>query len=136
MSLPLTDRLAIEALVVEHSFLIDHGRAGSVADLYTEDARVLGIGALKEGRAAIGAWAAEREAMTDRRSRHVLGNLRLQAVSSDTVRGTVVLTLYRHDGAGDGSASPFLIGEYEDVLRRSADRWLFAERRLSVLFGG
>ena len=52
------------------------------------------------------------------------------------MRGTVILTLCRHDGAGVESPSPLLIGEYDDVYKRSIDgRWRFAERRLTILFG-
>ena len=130
-------RQAIEQLVAEHAWLIDHGQADQIALLYTDDARVLGIGPDKIGQAAIQTWAAERAAMTERRSRHVQSNLRLAPVSGDECRGTVVLTLYRHDGPGKAAAVPLMIGEYEDAYRRGPDgTWRFAERRLSVLFGG
>lgn len=129
-------RSAIEELVQEHAWLIDQGEAQRVPDLYTEDARLLGIGPDKVGRAAIQAWADQRAALTDRRSRHVQTNLRLETMSDERVRGTVVLTLYRHDGEGRGSAAPLLVGEYADTYHKGSDGlWRFAERRLSVLFG-
>ncbi len=130
-------RLAIEALVYEHAWLIDHGHADQLPNLYTDDARVQGVGPEKIGREAIAVWARERAAMTQRRSRHVQTNIRLEAESPATVRGTVVLTLYRHDGDGPGSPSPLLIGEYQDVYQRGTDgQWRFSQRSLSVLFGG
>jgi len=130
-------RQAIEHLVAEHAWLIDHGQADRIATLYAGDARVLGIGPDKVGQAAIQAWAAERAAMTDRRSRHVQSNLRLVAVSPDECRGTVVLTLYRHDGPGKADPAPLMVAEYDDVYRKREDGvWLFEERRLSILFGG
>jgi ketosteroid isomerase-like protein len=131
------DRLAIEALIHEFSWLIDHGEAQKLPELFTEDGRVLGVGPAKMGQQAIAEWGRERVAMTQRRSRHVQSNIRLEAISASVVRGTVVLTLYRHDGEGPGSPSPLLIGEYQDVYQRGADaRWRFAERSLAVLFGG
>lgn len=131
------DHQAIERLVHEHAWLIDHGQAGRVADLFTEDGRLLGVGPDKVGRAAVAAWADQREAMTDRRSRHVQTNLRLGPAPGGTVRGTVVLTLYRHDGPEPGSPAPLLVGEYDDAYAKGADgQWRFAERRLTVLFGG
>ncbi len=134
---PAETRLAIEALVHEHAWLIDHGHASQVAALYTEDARMLGVGPEKVGREAIAAWAQDRETMTQRRSRHVQTNLRLEAVSPAEVRGTVVLTLYRHDGDGPGSGAPLLIGEYQDVYQQGGDgQWRFSHRGLAVLFGG
>ncbi len=134
--LDIADRLAIEALVTEHAWLIDHGEAHRLPELYTEDARVLGIGPDKNGRAAIAVWAQERAAMTDRRSRHVQTNVRLVFRSADEVEGTVVLSLYRHDGAGAGPAQALMVAEYEDRYRRGTDGWRFSERRLTVLFGG
>ena len=60
----------------------------------------------------------------------------LPAGYADAARGWVVLTLYRHDGSGEGSAAPLLIAEYADRYAREPDgTWLFAERRLAVLFG-
>ena len=99
-------RHAIETLVIEHAWLIDHGQADRVVDLYTEEAEVLGIGPDKAGRLAIAAWAAERAAMTTRCSRHLHSNLRLLAIDADQVEGTVALTLYRHDGTGFWPANP------------------------------
>ncbi len=127
---------AIERLIYEHAWLIDHGQAGKLPDLYTEDGRVLGIGPDKVGRAAIAEWGGQRQGMTERRSRHVQTSIRLDPASDGMIRGTVVLTLYRHDGPGEGDPAPLLVGEYADVYMKCPDgQWRFAERRLSVLFG-
>ena len=133
----VADQQAIERLVHEHAWLIDHGQASQVADLFTEDGRLFGAGPDKVGRAAIAAWADQRQAMAERRSRHVQTNVRLGQAPGGTVRGTVVLTLYRHDGPGPGSLVPLLVGEYDDTYAKGADgQWRFAERRLTILFGG
>ena len=130
-------RHAIEQLVHEHAWLIDHGQADRVTALYAEDARVFGIGPDMVGHDAIGAWAGQRAAMTERRSRHVQSNIRLVAVSPDRVLGCVLLTLYRHDGDGKADAKALMVAEYDDVYQRGKDAvWRFAERRLTVLFGG
>ncbi len=130
------DRLAIEQLIHRHAWLIDHGRASEIEALFTEDAVLKGIGPDKIGRAAIGDWARQREAMRERRSRHVQTNLLIEAAGVGKAQGTVVLTLYRHDGEGEGSPAPLLIGEYADLYRREADgAWRFAERQLTTLFG-
>ena len=128
-------RLAIEVLIQEHAWLIDHGQADQVVDLYTQDARLLGIGADKIGRDAIARWAAERAAMTGRCSRHVQSNIRLVAAGAGQAQGTVLLTLYRSDGPGLGSPTPLLVAEYDDLYRHCPDgNWRFAERRLTTLF--
>ncbi len=129
-------RARIEELVHEHAWLIDHGRAAEVVELYAEDARIKGIGADKVGRSEIAAWAQQRAAMHERRSRHSQTNIRLDALALDRIAGTVLLTLHRHDGEGSGSAAPLLVGEYADVYTKDTDgRWRFQERELIILFG-
>ena len=130
-------RLTIEALIHEHAWLIDHGQAERVVDLYTDDASLLGVGADKIGRDAIGKWATERAAMTDRCSRHSQSNIRLVYVGPDLVQGTVLLTLYSFDGPGLGLPLPMLIAEYDYYYRRCDDgMWRFAQRRLTTVFSG
>jgi hypothetical protein len=130
------DRAAIEDLVQRHAWLIDHGEAGRIGELFTENAALHGIGPDKIGRPAIAEWGRQRAAMSQRRSRHVHSNLLIEPLSDGDARGTVMLTLYRHDGPGAGAANPLLIGEYADLYRKGPDLvWRFAERRLSVLFG-
>jgi hypothetical protein len=131
-----TDRAAIEDLVHRHAWLIDHGQADRVGDLFIEDGALYGAGPDKHGRAAIAAWGAQRAAMHQRRSRHVHGNILIEPLEADAARGWTILTLYRHDGPGEASSSPLLVAEYADLYRREPDGvWRFAERRLSVLFG-
>lgn len=130
------DHIAIEQLIQRHAWLIDHGEADKVGELFAEDGALYGVGPDKVGRAAIAEWGHQRAAMSERRSRHVQSNILIEAVAPDAARGWVVLTLYRHGGPGAGSATPLLIAEYADRYVRSPDgTWLFAERRLAVLFG-
>ncbi|MCP4562417.1 MAG: nuclear transport factor 2 family protein [Bosea sp.] len=130
------DRLAIEQLIQRHAWLIDHGEADKVCELFADDGALYGVGPDKVGRTAIADWGRQRAAMNERRSRHVQSNILIEPIAPDTARGWVVLTLYRHDGPGPGSAVPMLIAEYADrYVRSPAGTWLFAERRLAVLFG-
>ena len=130
-------RACIEELVHEHAWLIDHGRAAEVVELYAEDARIVGIGPDKVGRSQIAAWAQQRAAMHERRSRHSQTNIRLEALAPDRIAGTVLLTLYRHDGEGPRPAAPLLVGEFVDVYVKDGDgRWLIGKRELLILFGG
>ncbi|WP_428394361.1 nuclear transport factor 2 family protein [Lichenicoccus sp.] len=127
--------MAIEALIHEHAWLIDHGQADRIVDLYTDDARLFGIGADKVGRDAISRWAAERAAMTERCSRHVQSNIRLVSNGAGQVQGTVLLTLHRFDGPGLGPPVPLLVAEYDDLYRHCDDGiWRFAQRRLTTVF--
>lgn len=130
------DRLAIEQLIQRHAWLIDHGEADKVGELFAEDGALYGIGPDKVGRKAIAEWGRQRAAMAERRSRHLQSNILIEPLAADAARGWVALTLYRHDGPGEGSATPLLIAEYADrYVKGPGGTWLFAERRLTVLFG-
>lgn len=130
-----SDRAFIEELVAEHAWLIDTGSADRLAELYTEDGVMTGVGPDLIGQAAIRQWGIGRAAMLERTSRHFCANLRLRRESDHTVRGTVLLTVYRHDGPSVGSPVPFGVAEYNDVYRLGPDgHWRFAERRLKTLF--
>ena len=75
--------------------------------------------------------------MTGRRFRHVQSNIRLLPMPDGRVSGTVLLTLYRHDGNDPAPAAPLLVAEYDDVYTQAGDsKWRFAHRQLTVLFGG
>jgi ketosteroid isomerase-like protein len=127
-------RAAIEALVIEHAWLIDHGQAGRLDELYTEDGLMTGLGPEVRGREAIRVWGKSRAAITERTSRHVSTNLRLQALAAGDITGHVILTVYRHDGEGMGDTTPFAIADYRDVYRRDGQSWRFAERHLTTVF--
>ncbi|SEM70940.1 SnoaL-like domain-containing protein [Bosea lupini] len=130
------DRLAIEQLIQRHAWLIDHGEADKVGELFAEEGALYGIGPDEVGRKAIAEWGRQRAAMAERRSRHLQSNILIEPLAADAARGWVALTLYRHDGPGEGSATPLLIAEYADRYVKGPDgTWLFAERRLTVLFG-
>jgi hypothetical protein len=127
---------AVEQLIQRHAWLIDHGHADRVPELYTEDARLTGIGPDKIGRRAITQWADQRAAMKERRSRHVQTNIVLEELSPSLIRGTVILTLFRHDGSADAPSAPMLVGEYDDTYALCADGlWRIGERHLTILFG-
>ena len=128
-------RSLLEALVVEHAWLIDHGMADQTPELFTEDGRMLGLGEPIVGRTALADWGRARAAMTKRTSRHVLTNLRLAFESEDRVRGTVLLTLYRCDHELVRPATPLLVGDFEDTFQLCSDgRWRFQERRFISVF--
>ena len=130
------EQQAIERLIHRYAWLIDHGEAERVADLFTEDGGLFGIGPDKVGRPAVADWARQRAAMTERRSRHVHSNLLVAPVADGRASGTMIVTVYRHDGAGPASAVPLLVGDYADRYRKGPDgAWLIEERRFGLAFG-
>lgn len=131
------DRVAIEQLVVEYSYLLDHGRATELAALFTPDG-VFDNPNLKlhaVGREAIGAYYARRAA-EPRTTRHITTNLRIVFDTRNRAQGTRTILYYRGDGAGPVfPAKPGSVGEYSEIYQRGADgRWRFASRISRIVF--
>lgn len=130
----LAARTAIEALVAEFAWRIDHGEAARVPELFTPDGRfavpgsaVVGVDQLVEAFVA-----RENQKHT---TRHVCTNLRLEMLAEDRARGSVLVTLYRNDGPLAGGVTPFAVNDYEDRYQRGDDgRWRFAERCVVPIF--
>jgi ketosteroid isomerase-like protein len=134
----LGDRIAIEALTVKYSYLLDHGRATELAELFTPDAVFdnPNLGDKMIGRPAIAAYYAKRAAIV-RTTRHVSTNLYVEFDDPNHAHGARVITYYR----GDGAVPPFpaktgSIGEYTEQWKRCEDgRWRFASRKQQIIFG-
>ena len=131
------DRMAIEQLTIEYAYLLDHGRAGELAALFTPDATLETLEVRAIGREAIAAYYARRAA-DPRTTRHVSTNLRLVFEGPDRATGTRTILYYRGDGAGPPfPAKPGAVGEYFEVFERGKDgTWRFASRVNKLLFGG
>ena len=127
-------RAEIEALVVEHAYLLDHHQSDKLAELYTEDGKMHGIGPTQQGRAALLEYGKKRAQMKQRTARHVISNLRLVEDGPDRIRGSLVITLFRFDGDKMGTADPVAVADANDVYVKKNGRWRIAERKLSLAF--
>jgi len=128
----LRDRVAIEALCIEYFYLLDHGQAEKVADLFTDEG-VLDLGErVFNGKQAIRDYYAARS--KTRITRHVSTNLRLVFQGQDRVQGLRTFTYYGAEGPGTPPAVPS-VADYEEVFVRGADgRWRFASRKVTPVF--
>jgi hypothetical protein len=128
-------RSAIEQLITEHAWLVDHGRADRLHELYCAHGTITGAGLKLAGREAIAAWGRER-VRSGRTARHVCTNIRLVQAGENRVLGHTIITLYRSVGTeGDPSPTPMAVGDWRDVYERTPEgRWLIAERKIVVLF--
>ena len=134
--LPPEARLEIGELITEHAWLIDHGHADQLPRLYTEPCALRGVGEDLLGMEALRAWSVKRAAMTTRTARHVCTNIRLVDEGPGRASGTVLVTLFRHDGPSPGAPAPFAVGEYDDRYVLCPDgRWRFESRGFSIVFG-
>lgn len=128
-------RCAIEALIIEHSWMLDHHKSDRLGDLYTEDGRLTGIGGDRIGREAISKYGQGRAKMTSRVARHINTNIRLVHEGPKRIRGLSSILLLRHDGDALGAADPIALADAQDVFVQGDDgRWLFEERHLVLRF--
>lgn len=128
-------RCEIEALIVEHSWMLDHHQSARLGELYAENGRMTGIGGDRIGRDAIASYGAERAKMANRSARHVNSNIRLVREGAARIRSLSSILLLRHDGEGLGTADPIALADAQDVFVRCDDgRWRFEERRLVLRF--
>jgi hypothetical protein len=131
---------ACERLMIEYTHLVDHGEAVLVADLFTVDGVMKSLESIMIGRDSIQQGFQTRQDNAARMSRHVCTNALIDVLDHDTARGTVYLTLYRHDGVSGRSTSPTqsptLLGEYRDEFRRTPLGWKFHRREIIVSFIG
>ncbi|MEQ8698297.1 MAG: nuclear transport factor 2 family protein [Bauldia litoralis] len=131
----LLTRVAIDALIAEFAWRIDHGESASVAELFTEDGWYgREDGSRSVGRDAIRNAYAARAARGERTARHIFTNLRLTVDGPDRAHGTCILLLFAADGAPPHPAVPQLVQDYEDVYHRIDGQWLFAQRGVRRLF--
>jgi 3-phenylpropionate/cinnamic acid dioxygenase small subunit len=127
--LTLADRTAIESLVTEYAWLLDHQRWEEVADLCTDDAVLFIRGREIVGKPGLAEWAARRAERANRRTQHQMTLLRLTPVGADEVEGTAALVLHVAKTGGGGTYVD-LVGEYEDEYVRTGEGWKFHRRRL------
>ena len=130
---PLLHRVAIEALLSELAYRLDHGRADDAGELFTDDATFAAPVVTLRGAAELAAGFGMRARQTHV-TRHVHSNLRLQ-LEDDRAVGTAVLTVYRDEITGSAATRPFLVADCHDVYVLGADnRWRFAERTIAPVF--
>ncbi|MFA7437885.1 nuclear transport factor 2 family protein [Castellaniella sp.] len=117
---------------------VDQPQAGSVAQLYADDGRMVFGDFRLEGRAAIEAFFAARNARQPvRTTRHVFSNLRVEEQGAD--RATVHSTVTVYSGLGPAPLEiepPSSVVDFADICARRDGRWVFVERRGSAIFVG
>lgn len=132
--LSTTDREELHDLIVEHAWLLDHGRWHDVANLYVDDGTLSLGGHALTGRAKFLSWADRRATNTARRTHHQCTNIRLRADIDGQAAGTVMLVLHVSEGG-----APYIefVGEYRDRYQQADDgRWRFVRRALHPLVEG
>ncbi|MGB6008461.1 nuclear transport factor 2 family protein [Castellaniella sp.] len=125
-------------LNAEYWFRVDRPEAGSVAQLYADEGRMVFGDFRVEGQASIEAFFLARNARRPTRTtRHVSSGLRVAVQSFDCACVHSVVTVYSGPGV-----SPLEIGppssvvDFTDICIRRDGRWVYAERCGSAIFVG
>jgi hypothetical protein len=128
-----TDHVSLSRLVVEIAWRIDHGQADRVWELFVADGILNTSGIPLVGHDAIRDWGRARTASTIR-TRHICSGMRFVAYDNERATGTTLLTVFSHDGNGQGSTVPAVVGEDTDTFVRTDAGWRFASRTFEALF--
>jgi hypothetical protein len=147
------DHVALEHLLIELLWRVDHGERDRIHELYVEDCEVVeyemsadGPRYLikQKGMSATGPEIvneASRSAVPDpgvdvRRMLHALTNLRFKADGPDRAVGhAIVIGFNDPDHEYVGTSLPRLVGEYEVTCVRTGGGWQFAKVAVHKAFG-
>ena len=127
----LLAREAIRDVIARYNHAGDRGRLDELAACFTED----GVMELPDtpplrGRDAIrrhleGVVASLRDATERATLAHHVASLRIERTAPDSARADAYFSVYTEIGLDHW-------GRYSDRLRRDADQWRFAQRRVRV----
>lgn len=135
--LAIEDRFAVTDVVLRFFRLVDQGRAGETAALFTADATLtFGPGAPKPGTIAgadIPAAMAARQAQVHVTTRHVLSNVVLSPAEDGSVHVYSLLTLFRSEDEKRDS-DPASVADIDDVLVRDGNGWRIKQRTITPVF--
>lgn len=126
-------RVAIEQLVVEHHWLLDHGHADRLYTLYAEDAVSVGPLGTMNGRDAIKAWGERRITQDAGTVRHFSGGTRL-AWNDGVLTGTTYYTTFR--STQEDPLRPASVGEFREEYVQVDGEWRIRRREIVPVFGG
>ena len=129
MELSLEDRLAIEALVTEYAWLLDHREWERIEELFTADCYLRIRGREIVGHEGLRRWAQHRAARQSRKTQHQMTLVRLTGGDGEVVEGTASLVLHVAKSGGSDSYVD-LVGEYRDEFVRDGGGWRFRRRVL------
>jgi hypothetical protein len=139
-SVPTAETVAgVSWLVTEFCLRNDRPEFGSVAELFKIDG-VLQLGPLRiEGREAIAAFFAKRNAthaQIGRITRHICGPVALREISPGVVDAHAALLVFAGVGALPlPSEAPSTVADFDCICERNErGEWQFAERKATVLF--
>jgi len=127
------DRQKLIDLLVEFAWRVDHGLAGSIHQIVTDDIVMALTKGTMNGIEEVRAWGAKRDS-TGRTTSHLMTNFRFSVVSEDRVEANSSALIFVHSGPGVGPAKPWAVTEYQDIFIRVDGDWKFKSRFSTDVF--
>ena len=122
----------------EYWFRVDHPGNAEVADLYTDDGRMVFSQFRVEGNQAIRQFFGERNASVPKRTtRHVSTNLCFDPLAEGDIRVHSIVTVYA--GLGEpplDTGIPTSVLDFTDICHFSGGNWRYRERSGKAIFIG
>ncbi len=127
---------ACERLIADYAYFRDREEPEPYAAVFAHDGVFEFRGARFEGRSAIAERLTEGAGKVI--TRHVMSNVRIDAISPEEATGTSLVTLYQADrGELPRRVDGFLgIGEYHDRFVRTDEGWKIAHRKFVDVYVG
>jgi hypothetical protein len=126
-------KAACQRIALDYSFYADSGRMDELSQLFAEDGEFDLFGQTHKGPAAIAkAFGGAGGGTTV--SVHSVSNHRIDVVSETEARSTAYVTVFVGDKAKPAATiSPFIVGTYHDVYKKTPAGWRFAKRGFETL---
>jgi 3-phenylpropionate/cinnamic acid dioxygenase small subunit len=132
----MTTRLEAHELIARYGNCLDRGEFDELEALFADDAEFHidpdpGVGSPLVGARRIRESVEERWRLVhaSEQRRHVMSNVEVTELSDTAARVRTTLVVLAASGS---EVRLHGVGAYDDRLERRADRWVFAERRLTV----
>jgi uncharacterized protein (TIGR02246 family) len=124
---PIEDVVAIHQLYATYNHAIDAGDGEAYCACFTAEGALHRPSGVLQGTDALTAFAKDVAA---RRIRHLVSNVEVVDVASDTATARAYVTVVRPDA---GTFTIVTAGTYRDRLERVDGRWRFAERHYRTM---
>lgn len=132
---PAVLRAAVDAVLADWAWHLDHGEYDQLAALFTEDALFVTGGLELRGRAAITARYTARTQV--RSTRHTYSGLRVSRDGPGRLRALSTWVNYAvNKPVPVDDVGVYLVADFHDVLtwNPDGDEWLISERRIIPVF--
>jgi hypothetical protein len=131
------DRFSVVDIIHQFYLLVDSGRAGETAALFTADAALtFGPGSPKPGTISGGAIAGamrDRQSLTNVTTRHIISNIVLNSSDKTRISAHYLMTLFRAD-SGPRTTLPAFVADVDEIFLQTPDGWKIAERTITPVF--